>query len=74
MATFFRNDLIVDDWGKVQKPKDEGGRTTSVSVMKKSGVHKMGQGWLVLPNDEKYLRKFAERRVLNLQVDDMQVD
>jgi hypothetical protein len=37
-------------------------------------VLKMGQGWLVLPADETYLQKFAERGVLNLQVDDIQAD
>ena len=51
LAAFFRNDLTINDWGNITKPKEGGGRTTSVSVMQRKGVKRMGGGWLVLPKD-----------------------
>lgn len=71
LAVFYRNDLDVTfgrmntDWGAVVMPVEEGGRTTSVSVMKRPGVRKMGQGWIVLPNDEQFLQPLA--RVFGIQ-------
>lgn len=62
LAVFYRNDLDVTpgstntDWGAVVMPNEEGGRTTSVSVMKRPGVKKMGQGWIVLPNSDRFLQ------------------
>lgn len=56
LAAFYRNDLddrvgaLNVDWGAVVHPRDDGGRTTSVSIMKRDGVRKMGEGWVVLPN------------------------
>lgn len=49
LAAFYSNDLSTDDWGKVIQPTEGGGRTTSVSIMTKKGVKKMGQGWVLLP-------------------------
>ncbi len=63
LAVFFRNDLDFSegrsnvDWGAIVHPKKGGGRTTSVSIMKKNGVKKMGQGWLVLPNEDLMLTR-----------------
>jgi hypothetical protein len=51
LATFFRNDLSEDDWGKMITPKGTS-RTTSVSIMGRGGVRKMAMGWVVLPDDE----------------------
>jgi hypothetical protein len=65
LATFFRNDLdttvgkINTDWGAVIMPTEEGGRTTSVSIMKQQGVKKMGAGWMVLPRNENLLAPLA---------------
>jgi len=42
LAAFYRNDLTSADWGEVIKPTDGGGRTTSVSIMNRTGVKKMG--------------------------------
>lgn len=50
-ALFFRPDLTEDDWGAVVAPRQGGGHTTSVSVMTRSGVRKMGDGWIILPSD-----------------------
>jgi len=51
-AALYRNDLNEDDWGRVVIPREGAGRTTSVSVMRKSGVRKMASGWLVRSLDE----------------------
>lgn len=51
-AAFYRNDLVEDDWGRTVTPRAGGGRTTSVSVMKQSGVGKMAAGWLIRSLDD----------------------
>lgn len=66
LAAFYRNDLDTTvgagnrDWGAIIRPQDGGGRTTSVSIMKRSrnpdeGVRKMGAGWLILPTHAELL-------------------
>jgi len=47
----YRNDLGEEDWGTIVAPKEGGGRTTSVSIMTRSGVRKMAEGWMVRPID-----------------------
>ena len=75
LAVFFRNDLDTRtgsdnrDWGAIIHPKEGGGRTTSVSIMRHGprideGVRKMGQGWVVLPQDPDLLPVI--RRVFGL--------
>ena len=61
-ACFYRNDLIVDDWGSIVKPKSDGGRTTSVSVMKSKGVTKMCKGWLAIIDESDYIDKFSDKK------------
>lgn len=51
VALFFSSELQVCDWGKIVHPREGGGRTTSVSIMKKSGVRKMTEGCLYCKND-----------------------
>lgn len=51
-SAFYSNELVPDDWGKVVVPKDNGSRTTSVSVMKRSGLDKMAAGWMVRSSDQ----------------------
>ncbi len=46
VALFYCNKLNENDWGAIIHPKDGGGRTTSVSIMTRHGVHKMYEGWL----------------------------
>lgn len=66
LAAFFRNDLTKDDWGKVVIPKEDGGNTTSVSIMMRGGVKKMGDGWLVLPKDSAMLKALCQSRVFGV--------
>jgi hypothetical protein len=55
VAVFFGNYLTEDDWGKIIQPKEGGGRTTSVSIMTRSGVAKMYQNWILVKNDTRYI-------------------
>ena len=55
VAVFFCSDLTFDDWGNIVQPKEKGGRTTSVSVMQRSGITKMYEGWIAVLDDEKYV-------------------
>jgi len=71
VGAFYRNDLSPNDWGKIVKPREGGGNTTSVSVMKRRGVKNMGAGWLVLPKTKDYLVILAKRSLLALQVDEI---
>lgn len=55
VAVFFGNTLTENDWGKIVQPKEGGGRTTSVSIMPRSGVKKMYENWLLVANDRRYI-------------------
>lgn len=46
VAAFYTSDLVAEDWGEVVKPKTGGGRTTSVSIMTRTGINKLYQGWI----------------------------
>lgn len=54
-AVFFCSDLSSADWGEIIQPKEGGGRTTSVSIMPRSGVKKMYEGIVFVLEDEKYV-------------------
>jgi len=41
MVVAYSANLNQDNWGKIVQPREGGGRTTSVSIMNKSGVVKM---------------------------------
>lgn len=56
----FSNDLNENDWGKIVTPKEDGGRTTSVSIMAKSGIKKMFSGTIFIIDDERYVQKIAK--------------
>jgi len=77
LAAFYRNDLDTKegsknkDWGAIIHPREGGGRTTSVSIMKKGrskdeGVKKMGAGYLVLPKNKELLEPIC--RVFDIQI------
>lgn len=51
---FYSGNLTEDDWGKIVQPKDGGGRTTSVSIMTRTGIRKMYEGWIAVVNDARY--------------------
>jgi hypothetical protein len=71
LAAFYRNDLVVDDWGKIVAAKEGAGHTTSVSLMTKAGVRKMGKGWLLLPADASLRNPLCRRRVFDVTEDDL---
>lgn len=60
VALFYSSELTTEDWGKIVKPKDNGGRTTSVSIMTRTGVKKMAEGCLYC-KDEPILIDFINR-------------
>lgn len=62
VACFYRNDLTVDDWGKIVQPKKNGGRTTSVSIMTSNGVKKMCEGWIAVVDSKPYLDAFSNKK------------
>lgn len=67
-ACFYRNDLTVDDWGKIVQPKSDGGRTTSVSIMTSAGVKKMCKGWIAVLDSEPYIEAFADKKWIGYRV------
>ena len=68
VACFYRNDLNINDWGKIVQPKESGGRTTSVSIMTKDGVKKMCQGWIAVINNSLYINAFSQTKWIGYQV------
>jgi len=60
VAVFYSSKLTADDWGKIVKPKEGGGRTTSVSIMNRGGILRMYEGWLFVLRDKKYAQ-FIDR-------------
>jgi hypothetical protein len=56
-AVTFSAELEEQDWGKIVQPREGGGRTTSVSIMAKSGVIKMLSNALYVIDDDRYISK-----------------
>lgn len=67
-ACFYRNDLTIDDWGKIVQPKSDGGRTTSVSIMTSAGVKKMCKGWIAVIDLEPYINALADKKWIGQRV------
>lgn len=67
-ACFYRNDLTENDWGKIVKPREGGGRTTSVSIMNSDGISKMCSGWIAVIDSEKYINALADRKWIGYRV------
>jgi hypothetical protein len=59
-AVTFSAQLEEEDWGRIVQPKEGGGRTTSVSIMAKSGVRKMLSNALYVIDDERYREKMKK--------------
>lgn len=68
VACFYRNDLSIDDWGKIVQPKSDGGRTTSVSIMTSVGVKKMCAGWIAVIDSEPYIEALASKKWIGYRV------
>jgi hypothetical protein len=56
VAVFFGNNMTEEDWGTIVKPKEGGGRTTSVSIMSRTGVKRMYENWLVVIDETRYIK------------------
>lgn len=54
-SLFFSPNLGEEDWGSIVKPKAGGGRTTSVSIMKRHGVKKMYDDWICVIDNSDYI-------------------
>ena len=67
-ACFYRNDLNMDDWGKIVQPRKDGGRTTSVSIMTAGGVRKMCEGWLAVIDMDAYIEAFSRRKWIGYKI------
>lgn len=57
VAIMYSSDLTENDWGNMVTPVAGGGRTTSVSIMGKSGVSKMISGLIAVVDDPTYTEK-----------------
>lgn len=55
-AVFYSNKLELSDWGAISGTT---GRNTKVSGMRGNGKRKMGNGWIALYDDPKYLSTYA---------------
>ena len=53
-AVMYSADLSDSDWGKMVLPVEGGGKTTSVSIMTKSGVAKLAKNCLLVLDDSRY--------------------
>ena len=57
-AIFYSNKLKQTDWTKVVKPKNNKSRTTSVSMLKRDGVEKMYDNWIIMLESNIYKNFF----------------
>lgn len=55
-AVFYADNLDVADWGAISGTT---GRNTKVSGMRSGGKNKMGNGWIALYDEDKYLNTYA---------------
>lgn len=68
VACFYQDSLCEDDWGKIVHPKEGGGRTTSVSIMKAKGVKKMCNNWIAVVDQPQYISKLSEKKYIGYNV------
>jgi hypothetical protein len=54
-GVFYSSDLVTEDWGAISGTT---GRNTKVCGMRTSGKSKMGQGWVLIWDDEDYIEVF----------------
>jgi hypothetical protein len=60
-GVFYSSGLVAEDWGTISGTT---GRNTKVSGMRSSGKNKMGQGWVLVWDDDTYVEVFE--RVLGV--------
>lgn len=68
VASFYQDNLNIEDWGKIIQPHDGGGRTTSVSIMQKSGIKKMCDGWVAVLDDPLYIKLLSNKKWIGYEV------
>lgn len=68
VACFFQNNLDIKDWGRIVQPHEGGGRTTSVSIMQKSGIKKMCEGWIAVIDDPQYIQLLSNKKWIGYKV------
>lgn len=68
VACFYQDTLTEDDWGKIVQPKEGGGRTTSVSIMTRSGIQKMCKNWVAVLDDPLYINQLAKKKWIGYSV------
>jgi hypothetical protein len=56
-GVFYASNLVTDDWGKISGTT---GRNTKVTGMTASGKIKMGEGWVLLLDENEYLAAFKK--------------
>lgn len=69
VAAFYQDNLEKSDWGNIVKPKEGGGRTTSVSIMNTNGIKKMCKNWVAVLNDNAYIDLLAKEKWIGYKVD-----
>lgn len=68
VACFFQDNLEIEDWGRIVQPHEGGGRTTSVSIMQKSGIKKMCEGWIAVLDDPQYIELLSNKKWIGYKV------
>lgn len=58
VAVFYSAELNEADWGEIVQPREGGGRTTSVSIMRRSAIKKMFNNWITVIDDPRYIAFF----------------
>ena len=61
VAVFYSAKIQQRDWGKIVQPQAGGGKTTSVSIMARTGIEKMYKGWVCVLKEGGY-SEFLNRR------------
>ena len=69
VAVFYGNNLNERDWGEIVKPREGGGRTTSVSIMTRDGIRKMYNNWILVAEELEYATFFDGRNGGSLLAD-----
>lgn len=62
-GVFYSDDLSEDDWGAISGTT---GRNTKVCGMKASGKSKMGEGWVLVIDNQPYISKY--NRIFNINI------
>lgn len=68
VACFFQDNLKIEDWGRIVQPHEGRGRTTSVSIMQKSGIKKMCEGWIAVLDNPQYIELLSNRKWIGYKV------